>query len=50
MDAAAKGLEVMTALARDNGKWNEQHLKVGPRDMYTMTSRRLRSKSNSREV
>ena len=24
-----------TALARDNGKWNELHSKVGPRDMLT---------------
>ena len=28
MDAAVKILEVTTALARDNGKWNEQHSKV----------------------
>ena len=35
MDAAVKDLGEITALARDNGKWNEQHSKVGPRDMLT---------------
>ena len=35
MDAVVKDLEVIMALARDNGKWNEQHSKVGPRNMLT---------------
>ena len=39
MDAAVKDLGEITALARDNGKWNEQHSKVGPRDMLTSLKR-----------
>ena len=39
MDAAVKDLEEITALARDNVKWNEQHSKVGPRDMLTSLKR-----------
>ena len=35
MDAAVTNLEVMTALAKDNGKWRDQHSRVGPRDMLT---------------
>ena len=39
MDAAVKDLEEITALARDSVKWNEQHSKVGPRDMLTSLKR-----------
>ena len=37
VDVAVKDLEGITALARENEKWNEQHSKVyvGPRDMLT---------------
>ena len=33
MDAAVRDLEMITDMARENGKWNEQHSKVGPRGM-----------------
>ena len=39
MDAAVKDLEEITAMARDSVKWNEQHSKVGPRDMLTSLKR-----------
>ena len=35
MDAAVRDLGAITALAGDNGKWNEQHSKVGPRGMLS---------------
>ena len=45
MDAAVKDLGVITALARDNGKWDEQHSKVSPRDMLTsLKSKRKRGR------
>ena len=31
MDAAVRDLEMITAMAGENGKWNEQHSKIGPR-------------------
>ena len=33
MDAAVRDLEMITDMAGGNGKWNEQHSKVGPMDM-----------------
>ena len=35
MDAAVRDLEMITDMAGEGGnrKWNEQHSKVGPRDM-----------------
>ena len=33
MDAAVRDLQIITAMAGENGKWNEQHSKLGPRDM-----------------
>ena len=47
MDAAVKDLPmgVIVALARDKGKWGEQHSKIGPRDMLTsLKSKRKRGR------
>ena len=35
MDAAVRDLETITDMAGESREWNEQHSKVGPRDMLT---------------
>ena len=49
MDAAVRDLGTITALAGDNGKWNEQHSKVGPRDMLSSLKTK-RKRGRGREV
>ena len=40
-----------TTLAGENGKWSEQHPKVGPRDMLTnMKSKRKRSRGTVPDI
>ena len=42
MDAAVRDLGMITAMAGENGKWNEQHSKIGPRDMLSSLKKRGR--------
>ena len=35
MEAAVRDLETITDMAGESREWNEQHSKVGPRDMLT---------------